>query len=97
MRKHQVLAIGWIIMALAVVEVPGATGQPFGGGPAPNPAFIYVIANDGILKWFRHNGFKTGAGLDVPGSWEGPKDVGRGWQNFISVFSLIPSTPVPPR
>ena len=31
MRKHQVLAIGWIIMALAVVEVPGATGQPFGG------------------------------------------------------------------
>jgi hypothetical protein len=58
---------------------------------------IYAIGTDGILKWFRHNGFKTGAGLDVPGSWEGPKDVGRGWQDFISVFSLIPSTPVPPR
>jgi hypothetical protein len=147
MRKHQVLAIGWIIMALAAVEASGATGF---GEVVPTPTFIYATGADGILKWYRHNGSRNGAGLDVPGAWqgakdvgtgwqnfkqvfpgggdiiyaiandgtlkwyehkgfnsgdglnvpgawEGPKDVGTGWQNFMSVFSLIPSTPVPPK
>jgi hypothetical protein len=48
---------------------------------------IYTIAGDGILRWFRHVGFETGAGLDVTGAWVGPKDVGRGWGGLRHVFA----------
>ena len=47
---------------------------------------IYAIANDGTLKWYRHNRFADGAGLNTPGAWQGPKNVGTGWQNFKQVF-----------
>jgi hypothetical protein len=56
---------------------------------------IYTIFNDGTLKWYKHNGYKTGEGLNVAGAWEGPKTVGTGWQAFNSVFALLPSTPSP--
>ena len=48
---------------------------------------IYVIADDGTLKWYRHKAYLTGSGLETPGSWEGPKDVGRGWGDVEQVFS----------
>ena len=48
---------------------------------------IYVIANDGTLKWYRHKTYLTGEGLETPGAWEGPKNVGRGWGNVERVFS----------
>jgi len=48
---------------------------------------IYAITQDGILQWYRHKGFETGLGSEVPGSWEGPNDVGRGWDNLKQVFS----------
>ena len=48
---------------------------------------IYTIAEDGILRWLKHNGFRIGAGLETPGAWEGPKDVGRGWEGLKHVFS----------
>jgi hypothetical protein len=48
---------------------------------------IYAITNDGKLNWFRHNGYMTGDGLDTPGSWTGPKQVGTGWGEFTRVFS----------
>jgi Tachylectin len=56
---------------------------------------IYAIFNDGTLKWYKHNGYKTGEGVNVAGAWEGPKTVGTGWQAFNSVFALLPSTPSP--
>lgn len=56
---------------------------------------IYAIADDGILRWFKHNGFQTGAGLATPGAWTGPKDVGRGWGEALQVFALMPSDPPP--
>ena len=78
------------------LETPGSWSAPqpvgrgwsdykivFGGGNG----ILYVIANDGTLKWFRHNGYLTGAGLDTPGSWEGPKPVGRGWGDVTQAFS----------
>jgi hypothetical protein len=58
---------------------------------------IYPIADDGILRWLKHNGFRTGAGLETPGAWEGPKDVGRGWGEVMHVFALMPSDPEVPR
>jgi hypothetical protein len=55
----------------------------FSGGDG----IIYAINRDGKLLWFRHNTFLSGAGLEAPGAWEGPKEVGRGWGNLKAVFS----------
>jgi hypothetical protein len=53
---------------------------------------IYAITQEGKLLWHKHNFFKYGVGAEGQGSggqtaWEGPKEVGRGWQNFKHVFS----------
>lgn len=58
---------------------------------------IYGITPDGVLRWYRHLGYQTGAGQDVPGSWEGGVDVGWGWGSFDTVFALIPRDPDPVR
>jgi hypothetical protein len=42
---------------------------------------IYVVKTDGRLLWFRHNGWATGAKV-----WEGPVQVGYGWQHFTKVI-----------
>src|SRR4030095_1671664 len=70
------------------LQPPGAWGGPrpvgrgwnemktvFGGGGNS----IYSIDGDGLLKWYQHNGFNTGAGLEDPSAWAGGNDVGRGW------------------
>ena len=57
--------------------------QVFSGGNG----IIYAITPDGKLLWYKHNGYQTGTGLETPGSWEGPRDVGRGWANFTKAFS----------
>src|SRR5262245_5597262 len=49
---------------------------------------IYAINNDGKLLWFRHNAILSGGGLEISGSWDGPKEVGRGWGNVAEVFSM---------
>jgi tachylectin len=53
---------------------------------------IYVITPDGKLLWHKHNFYKYGVGSEGQGgqgepAWEGPKQVGTGWQNFRQVFS----------
>jgi hypothetical protein len=57
--------------------------QVFSGGDG----ILYVIAKDGTLNWYRHKGYLTGAGLETPGAWEGPKPVGRGWGDVTHAFS----------
>lgn len=44
---------------------------------------IYLIGDDGILRWYKHKGYQDGS-FD----WEGPNDVGNGWNNFHNVFSI---------
>ena len=50
---------------------------------------IYGILPSGDLKWYRHNAYLTGGGLEDPNSWDprSMKTVGIGWQNFKEVFS----------
>lgn len=53
---------------------------------------IYAITPEGKLLWHKHNFYKYGVGPEGQGSggltaWEGPKEVGRGWQNFKHVFA----------
>lgn len=56
----------------------------FSGTVAP-PTVLYGVASPGTLKWYRHNGASTGAGLTSPGAWTGPTEVGSGWQDFIQI------------
>jgi hypothetical protein len=44
---------------------------------------IYGVAGDGALLWYQHKGSKDGDG----DAWDGPKQVGEGWQDFKHVFS----------
>jgi hypothetical protein len=48
---------------------------------------IYAVGHDGTLKWFKHNGYLDGRGVETPGAWETPRDVGSGWQHFTRIFS----------
>jgi len=48
---------------------------------------IYAITNDGKLRWFRHVGYLRGEGLETPGAWIGPKEVGSGWSIYNHVFA----------
>jgi hypothetical protein len=43
---------------------------------------LYGITYDGVLKWYRHDGFNDGSV-----NWKGPIDVKSGWQNYLRVFS----------
>ena len=54
---------------------------------AAGNGIIYAITQDGKLRWYKHNGYQTGAGLETAGAWEGPKEVGNGWGIFKTVFS----------
>ena len=50
---------------------------------------IYAITQNGDLKWYRHNAYLTGGGLQDAGSWNplSGKTVGIGWNGFKEVFS----------
>lgn len=54
---------------------------------SPGHGVIYAMKADGTLLWYRHHGYLSGAGLNQPGAWEGPKTVGSGWQHFKQVFA----------
>lgn len=56
---------------------------------------IYAITQEGKLIWYKHNGYLTGAGMETPGAWENPKEIGRGWGGFVQVFALLPDSPRP--
>ncbi len=54
-------------------------------GTGSQPSVLYGIAPTGALKWYRHNGAPTGVGLNSPGAWTGPTEVGSGWESFLQV------------
>jgi hypothetical protein len=85
------------IGAKAVASVQGtsavrmaASTLSTGSAAAPNfsqPAILYGIGADGILRWYRHNGAATGVAAGVPGAWADAKNVNHGWDSFKQVFS----------
>ena len=42
---------------------------------------LYFVTHDGTLHWKKHRGFKDGTA-----QWDGPRDVGVGWQDFRDIF-----------
>ncbi|NUU17809.1 serine hydrolase [Cellulomonas humilata] len=78
------------------LETPGSWSGPrevgVGWGTAlhlfsTGGGVIYAVMPDGTLRWYRHDGFVDGRGLDSPGAWSGPVDVGSGWADVTQVFS----------
>ncbi|HEV7573587.1 MAG TPA: tachylectin-related carbohydrate-binding protein, partial [Thermoanaerobaculia bacterium] len=88
--KHNGFLSGAGVQTPGAWEGPKDVGRGWGGLKhvfSGGDGIIYTISDDGILRWYKHNGFLTGAGLQNPGAWEGPKDVGRGWGGLKHVFS----------
>ncbi|MFB9990956.1 tachylectin-related carbohydrate-binding protein [Deinococcus oregonensis] len=56
---------------------------------ATSDGVIYAIKPNGSLLWYKHNAYRTGAGLETPGAWDprGGKEVGVGWNSFTKVFA----------
>jgi hypothetical protein len=78
----------FFVVISAAAQLPGGSLPPI---PAPatglEPAYLYAIHSDGLLSWHRHDGTRTGSGINRPGSWQGSRPVGRGWANFKQVFA----------
>jgi len=74
----------------ATLEGPKDVGRGWGGLRhvfSMGDGVIYRVTSDGKLWWHRHVAYRTGAGLESPASWEGGKEVGRGWEGMRQVFS----------
>lgn len=64
---------------------------PVGGG------VLLAITPEGKLLWYRFLGDERGTGPLGPvaqDNWEGPVEIGSGWQGFRKVIALLPATPV---
>lgn len=59
--------------------------QVFSGGQG----VIYAITPDGSLKWYKHNAYLSGAGLESPSAWDprSGKEIGVGWNSFTDLFA----------
>ncbi|RYX83329.1 hypothetical protein EON83_15005 [bacterium] len=61
----------------------------FGGGNG----VIYAVTEDGKLMWYRHRNYLSAVPTseDNPQvwqqSWDGPKQIGSGWDQFTNIFS----------
>src|SRR5689334_7876084 len=76
------------VLPLAALLLAGAS--PARATALDTPMFLYGITENGTLRWYKHNGFMLGEGLDdshFPPWWEGPNDVGFAWQGLKQVFS----------
>lgn len=57
--------------------------QVFAGGEG----VIYAVTQEGKLLWYKHLGPTPVAFRRIKERWEGPVEVGTGWQNFKTIFS----------
>ena len=65
-------------------DITNAFGMP---GTTPGTGgVIYTIDTAGNLRWYRHNGYATGAGEEAASAWSGGTIVGTGWNSFTKVF-----------
>jgi sphingomyelin phosphodiesterase len=66
-------------------EGPKRVGVGWGGFTAIYPAGLsglYGLTPEGVLKWYRHDGFADGSF-----KWKGPVDVGTGWNSFKKIVA----------
>lgn len=72
-------------------KVVGTGWQGFATVFSPGGGLIYGIDAQGRLRWYRHNAFQTGEGLETSGAWaDGSGNVvGTGWGEFVTVFGFL--------
>lgn len=65
------------------------TGWNFAHLIAGQGGIIYGVKPDGSLRWYKHDGQRTGNGLYDPTGWDpkGGKEIGTGW-NFPQIFGF---------
>ncbi len=63
-------------------KVVGTGWQNFRSVIPAGQAGFYALTPDGVLKWYRHDGFNDG----TP-AWKGPVDVGTGWNSFQKIVA----------
>jgi len=78
---------GQLAELLEKVSLTGSLRQQFIGTFGPISAqgimFLYAIGQDGNLSWYRQGASADSTALVA---WEGPKNVGHGWQGFTRVY-----------
>jgi hypothetical protein len=66
---------------------------------------IVAVKPDGSLLWYKHTNYQSGTSLNPAklksasmrsAHWEGPVQIGNGWQGFLSLIALLPATAAPP-
>lgn len=66
---------------------------------------IVAIKPDGSLWWYRHVDYETGVtlspvrnkfGSEFAPAWEGPAQIGSGWQGYLAVLALLPAAAAAP-
>jgi hypothetical protein len=57
-------------------------GGIFSVSPNVSGASFYGVTPDGVLKWYRHDGFVYGEFR-----WKGPVDVSTGWSSFTKIIA----------
>jgi hypothetical protein len=65
---------------------------------------VVAVKPGGDLFWYKHTDFETGvspsksgnSGITLSAHWEGPSQIGNGWQGYWALFALLPATPVGP-
>jgi hypothetical protein len=71
--------------SLGVWEGPRVAGTGWNSFKAVYPAggnAFYALSPDGVLHWYRHDGFNEGSQ-----QWTGPVQVGHGWGTFLRIIS----------
>lgn len=58
-------------------------GGVFNLTPSVAAASFYGVTPDGVLKWYRHDGFVYGEPR-----WQGPIDVATGWNAFTKIIAM---------
>jgi len=94
--RHQAYLTGAGLETPGAWEVRREVGRGWGGLRqvfSAGDGLIYAVKADGKLWWYRHQAYRTGAGFETPGAWEGGREVGRGWGDSINVFALLPRAP----
>ncbi len=75
----KLVGTGWQGLREVIPASYGATG----GGGAAYGFSLYALKPDGVLAWYRHDGFADGTM-----AWKGPVNVGTGWNSFTRIVAM---------
>jgi hypothetical protein len=56
---------------------------------------ILAITPDGKLLWYKHRATPAGGTMLAKDTWQGPVQIGSGWQDFGKVIAVMPEAAPP--